>query len=133
MSDQELDQDDLETVSSYMRDVAAASVRADPLPPASLMWWKAELEARRYRRRRVVALLDSMEAIEVLVAVVGAGALAAWGWQDLARSPIYPTWAAAGFTAVTLATATLLTIWDTFVRVRGRPRRIWVRLPGLNG
>ena len=72
MSDQELSQDELEAVSSYMRDVAAASVRAVSPPPASLVWWKAELEARRGRQRRVVASLESMEAVQVFVAAVGA-------------------------------------------------------------
>ena len=118
MSDQELSQDELEAVSSYMRDVAAASVRAVSPPPASLVWWKAELEARRGRQRRVVASLESMEAVQVFVAAVGATALVAWGWQDLASSPTNPTWAAAVLTAVTLAAATRLTIWDWFVRAR---------------
>lgn len=118
MSDQELNQDELRAVSSYMRDVAAASVRAVPQPPASLVWWRAELQARRDRQRRVVVSLESMEAVQVVVAAVGAVALVAWDWGALAPSLTDSTWAAAVFTGVTLAAATLLTIWDTFVRVR---------------
>ena len=118
MSDQELNREELEAVSSYMRDIAAASVRAVPQPPASLVWWKAELQARRERQRRVVASLESMEAVQVLVAAVGAAPLVAWGWQHVAVSPTDPTWAAAVLASVTLTAATLLTIWDTFVRVR---------------
>ena len=111
MSDRELNRDELEAVSSYMRDVAAASVRAVPQPPASLVWWKAELKARRDRQRRVVASLELMEAVQVLIAAVGATPLVALGWQYLAASPTASTWAAAVLTTVTLAAATLLAIW----------------------
>ena len=111
MSDQELNHDELEAVSSYMRDVAAASVHAVPQPPASLVWWKAELKARRERQRRVVASLELMEAVQVLVAAVGATPLVAWGWQHVAASPAASTWTAAVLTTVTLAAAALLAIW----------------------
>ena len=110
MSDQELNQDELEAVSSYMREVAAAPVRAVPQPPAALVWWKAALKARRDRQRRVVASLELMEAVQVLVAAVGAAPLVALGWQHLAASPTASTWAAAVLTTVTLAAATLLAI-----------------------
>lgn len=118
MSDQGLSRDDLAAVSAYMRDVAAAPVHARPSAPASLVWWRARLEARRENQRRSAASLASLEAVQVLVGTVGAAALAAWGWQDVAASPAGPTWVAAVLTAALLGAGALMTIWDTFVRAR---------------
>ena len=118
VADQELSQGELEAVSAYMREVAAASVHAVPSAPASLVWRRAQLEARRERQRRRAASLASMEAVQVLVGTVGAAALAAWGWQDLVSSPTGPTSIAAVLAVVLLGAGTLLTLWDAFVRVR---------------
>lgn len=118
MADQDLNQDELEAVSAYMRELAAASVHAPPPAPASLVWRKAQLAARRERQRRCAATLAFMEAVQVLVGTVGAAALAVWGWQDLVPSPAGPTSVAAVLTAVLLGAGPLLTLWDTFSSVR---------------
>ena len=118
MADRDLKRDELEAVSAYMREVAAASIHAPPPAPASLVWRRAQLEAQRERQRRCAASLASMEAVQALVGTVGAAALAAWGWQYLVPSPTGPTSVAAVLTAVLLGAGTMLTLWDTFSSVR---------------
>jgi hypothetical protein len=75
---------DLLLISQFLKEAAPATDEAARLPAAGLIWWKAQLAARREHAERAVVAIDIMQKLTLavsLVAVVGCAFL--WRTIDL--------------------------------------------------
>jgi anti-sigma factor RsiW len=94
---------ELATVMSALRETREHARRHAPVPSAGLVWWRAELRARREAARKAAAPVTLVQSIALVGALVMAAALASTlagtggigaGWlQDLLPGlPSMPTW-----------------------------------------
>jgi hypothetical protein len=60
---------DAKLVWSYLQDSVRAEAQTD-IPPAGIVWWKAQLARKRIDARRSVALIETMHKIALAALVV---------------------------------------------------------------
>jgi hypothetical protein len=66
-----------EAIAAFMERVARAAVTPNVLPPAQVLWWKAQLLRRWEAERRATLPLDAAEPLQVL-SVLTTAALLIW-------------------------------------------------------
>jgi chorismate-pyruvate lyase len=64
-------------VSSYLGEAASAGIESE-IPPAGIIWWRAQLAKKRIEARRSVAVIEAMQKIAVALAAAVMVAIAAW-------------------------------------------------------
>lgn len=70
-----------EEVRAWMRELAAVSLDAAPLPDPHQLWWKAELLKRWDTQRRTAASIDRAERIQIGIGLAGALLLLLSLWE----------------------------------------------------
>lgn len=97
-------EDDEAIVEAAMKELANNPVEGRPLPDPSFIWWKAQLLRRFDAERRATEPIEIGERVHIGAAVLGAAALAAGAWSQMASL------ASSGTAVVAVALGTLLAV-----------------------
>lgn len=107
------EQDDMATVSGWMKQMGAATLDGPPAVDPSILWWKAQLLRRWDAERRAAKPIEVGERVQVGIGVVGGIAALVWLWPALpedARGPLLL--GVVVLTGLLLVTAAALSAWD---------------------
>ena len=72
-------------VAHYLQSQAQAAQAEAPLPDAGLIWWKAQLQAKRAAAERATRPIVILEKISYAVGAVGIAVLLVWFWPQIAN------------------------------------------------
>ena len=72
-------------VTHYLQSQAQAAQAEAPLPDAGLIWWKAQLQAKRAAAERATRPIVILEKISYAVGAVGIAVLLVWFWPQIAN------------------------------------------------
>jgi hypothetical protein len=67
-----------QSIAEFMGRLAQTAHDSDALPPAHVLWWKAQLLRRWEAERRATLPLDAVEPLQVLSGVASAALLLIW-------------------------------------------------------
>ncbi|MBV9761037.1 MAG: hypothetical protein JO340_10780 [Acidobacteriaceae bacterium] len=96
---------DAELAWSYLKECAVAETVSD-VPPAGVVWWKAQLAKKRAEARRSIAWIEAMQKIALAVVAIAVIAIAAWQGPKLFN--VSPLLAAASGAVLVLLVASVL-------------------------
>jgi hypothetical protein len=75
---------DVVLVAQALRQSRAATLAMPELPPAGILWWRAQIRHRNAAIQRVIQPVAVAEKIAMLIVVLATIALGAWRYQELA-------------------------------------------------
>jgi hypothetical protein len=98
---------DAQLVWCYLNACATSDAETE-IPPAHIVWWRAQLGRKRGAARRSVAWIDAMQKIAVAIATIAAAIIVAW--QSPKLFGISPLVLGASATVLVLFVASLVVV-----------------------